>query len=64
MEEHDLLLLILAVFLPPVAVFLRDGCHLQLCVNIVLTFFFWIPGVIHAWWVVIADPRHKKNKVA
>ena len=48
---------LLAVFLPPVAVALRAGLGLQLVLNIVLTIIGWIPGVIHALWVLSSRPR-------
>ena len=44
--------LLLAVFLPPVAVLLRAGVGLQLLLSIILTIIGWIPGVIHALWVL------------
>jgi uncharacterized membrane protein YqaE (UPF0057 family) len=47
-----LLKLILAVLLPPVAVFLSSGIGITLIINIVLTLIGWLPGVIHALWVV------------
>ncbi len=50
---------ILAIFLPPVAVFLC-GKPIQGIISIFLTLLFWIPGVIHALFVVhnhLADQR-------
>lgn len=50
---------ILAIFLPPVAVFLC-GKPLQGIISIFLTLLFFIPGVIHALFVVhnhLADKR-------
>jgi uncharacterized membrane protein YqaE (UPF0057 family) len=50
---------ILAIFLPPVAVFLC-GKPIQGIISIFLTLLFWIPGVIHALFVVhnhLADKR-------
>ena len=50
---------ILAIFLPPVAVFLC-GKPVQGILNIFLTLLFFIPGVIHALLVVhnhLADKR-------
>jgi uncharacterized membrane protein YqaE (UPF0057 family) len=44
--------ILLAVFLPPVAVLLRAGVGLQLVLSIILTIIGWIPGVIHALWVI------------
>lgn len=48
--------LILAAFLPPVAVFLRAGAG-QALLNALLTLFFWIPGVLHAVWVIVNAPH-------
>jgi uncharacterized membrane protein YqaE (UPF0057 family) len=50
---------ILAIFIPPVAVFLC-GKPFQGIISIFLTLLFWIPGVIHALFVVhnhLADKR-------
>ena len=52
----------LAIILPPVAV-LFCGKPIQFVLNILLTLFFWIPGVIHAILVVnshLADKRADK----
>lgn len=43
--------ILLSIFLPPVAVLLKAGVGMQLLINIVLCFFFWLPAVIHALWV-------------
>ncbi|MGD9033833.1 MAG: YqaE/Pmp3 family membrane protein [Desulfobacteraceae bacterium] len=50
---------LLAVILPPVAV-LICGKPIQAILNLVLTLLFWIPGLIHAIFVVngyYADQR-------
>ncbi|QCR24923.1 YqaE/Pmp3 family membrane protein [Pontibacter sp. SGAir0037] len=44
--------IILAVILPPLAVFLHDGIGTSFWINIILTLLFWIPGIIHALLVV------------
>lgn len=44
-------LAILAIFLPPLAVGIREGCGCQLLVNILLTLLIFIPGVIHALYI-------------
>lgn len=54
---------LLAIILPPVAVLLK-GKPFQALLNLVLTLFFWLPGVIHAWIVINganADARMKKQ---
>ena len=52
----------LAIILPPLAVLLC-GKPFQFILNIFLTLLFWIPGVIHAFFVVnahLADKRTEK----
>ncbi|MFH4981986.1 hypothetical protein AB6A40_008695 [Gnathostoma spinigerum] len=48
----DILKLLIAIILPPLGVFLEKGCGLQLLINIVLTILGYVPGVIHAIWVI------------
>jgi len=50
---NKIVLIILAIFLPPVAVFLKDGAGKDLIINIILCLIFLVPGVIHALWRVI-----------
>ncbi|MEX1250887.1 MAG: YqaE/Pmp3 family membrane protein [Hyphomonas sp.] len=47
----SLVMILLAIFLPPVAVALKQGIGVQLLINILLTLIGWLPGVIHAFWV-------------
>jgi len=58
-----LLLIIIAIFLPPLAVAIKDGVRLQFCVNLALYIFiialaiagnplFGIIPLAHAIWVV------------
>lgn len=47
-----MLKIILAIFLPPVAVFLQRGVGTSLLLNIILTLLAWLPGAIHALLVV------------
>ena len=49
---NKVLLIILALLLPPVAVFLKNGVGKDLLINVVLCMFFYIPGIIHALWLV------------
>ena len=53
---------LLAIVLPPVAVLLC-GKPFQAVLNLILTMFLWIPGVVHALFVVnshLADVRTEK----
>jgi uncharacterized membrane protein YqaE (UPF0057 family) len=53
-SREDLLLIIIAILLPPLAVFLEEGLELQFVINLVLTVIgFWILGVVHAVWIVL-----------
>ncbi|MCL1049069.1 YqaE/Pmp3 family membrane protein [Shewanella abyssi] len=52
MDTNKLLLIIIAILLPPVAVFLKSGVGKDLVINIILCLLFFIPGVLHALWVV------------
>lgn len=49
----NLIRIILAIFLPPVAAFLTVGIGLHFWLNILLTIFFFVPGSIHAIWLVV-----------
>ncbi len=48
----QLIRILLAVFLPPVGVFMTYGLSTTLLINIALTFLGWVPGVIHAVWAI------------
>ncbi|KEF55529.1 uncharacterized protein A1O9_08279 [Exophiala aquamarina CBS 119918] len=47
----------LAIFIPPIAVLLRSGCGASFLINICLTILGWIPGIIHAWYVISRRER-------
>ena len=47
------ILIILAVLLPPLAVFLKSGAGKDLLINIVLCLFFYLPGILHALWLIL-----------
>ena len=49
----DLLRIIIAILLPPLAVFLQVGIGMQFWINIVLTILGYIPGIVHAIWVIV-----------
>jgi uncharacterized membrane protein YqaE (UPF0057 family) len=48
----DLLRIVLAVILPPLGVFLQVGLGAQFWINILLTLLGYLPGVIHAVWII------------
>lgn len=55
MVDNKVLLVIIAILLPPLAVGLKAGIGLPLVLNIVLTLLFYIPGLIHALIVVLGQ---------
>jgi uncharacterized membrane protein YqaE (UPF0057 family) len=48
----DLLRIIIAILLPPLGVFLQVGITKHFWINILLTILGYIPGIIHAVWVI------------
>lgn len=54
MEENtmDFLRIILSVIIPPVGVFLQVGFGLHFWINILLTLLGYIPGLVHAIWII------------
>jgi len=52
-----ILKIILALFVPPVAALLQVGLGLHFWINILLTILGFMPGMIHALWLVAADKR-------
>lgn len=53
MSENKLFMIICAVLLPPVAVGIKTGFGVHLVISILLTILFYLPGIIHALWVVL-----------
>jgi len=53
-ETELILLIILALFLPPLAVYLYEGSWTKtVTINLILTLIFFLPGVIHALIVIL-----------
>lgn len=48
----DLIRILCAVFFPPLGVFLQVGIGKDFWINILLTLLGYIPGIIHAVWVI------------
>jgi len=51
-----LVLILLAIFLPPLAAFFVVGLSTHFWINLVLTLLGWVPGMIHALWLVCGQP--------
>lgn len=53
----DIIRIIAAIFLPPLGVFLQVGLGAQFWINIVLTLLGYIPGIIHAIYIIATRPQ-------
>ncbi len=53
-DTNTLLMVIIAILLPPLAVFLKKGLGFHFILNIILLFVtVWIGALIHALWCVL-----------
>ena len=48
----DLIRILLAIVLPPLGVFLQVGFGLHFWLNILLTLLGYLPGIVHAVWII------------
>lgn len=48
----DLVRILAAIFIPPLGVFLQVGLGKDFWINILLTLLGYIPGIIHAVWII------------
>lgn len=49
----DVLRIVVAIILPPLGVFLQVGLGKHFWINILLTLLGYVPGIIHAVWVIV-----------
>lgn len=54
---RNLIRILFAILLPPVGVFLTVGLGGQFWLNILLTILGYIPGIVHAVWVIARRTR-------
>ena len=48
----NILKVVLAILLPPLGVFLQVGLGVQFWINVLLTILGYIPGIVHAIWII------------
>ncbi len=48
----DFIRVLLSILVPPLGVFLQVGIGPQFWLNILLTLLGYIPGVVHAVWII------------
>ena len=51
-KNMDLVRIVVAVLLPPLGVFLQVGIGKHFWINILQTLLGYIPGIVHAVWVI------------
>ena len=49
----DILRILIAIVLPPLGVFLQVGIGLHFWLNILLTLLGYVPGIIHAIYIIV-----------
>jgi len=52
-KDNTLLLVIIAILLPPLAVGLKAGFGGTFVLNLILFFLFYVPGLLHALYVIL-----------
>ncbi len=57
LTDMSLIRILAAIFLPPLGVFLTVGIGGAFWINIVLTLLGYIPGIIHAIWVIAKEDK-------
>jgi uncharacterized membrane protein YqaE (UPF0057 family) len=48
----DVIRIILSILIPPLGVFLQVGIGVDFWINVLLTLLGYIPGLIHAIWII------------
>jgi len=51
--DNKLLLIIIAILLPPLAVFLKKGVGVELLISLVLTLLGYLPGILYALYLIL-----------
>ncbi|MDY6938469.1 MAG: YqaE/Pmp3 family membrane protein [Cyanobacteriota bacterium] len=59
----DFLRILIAIIIPPLGVFLQVGIGAQFWINLLLTFLGYIPGIIHAVWIILKVPDGAGRKL-
>lgn len=52
MSTADLIRVIFSVIIPPLGVFLQEGLGKHFWINVLLTLLGYIPGLVHAVWIL------------
>ncbi|CAI7669018.1 unnamed protein product [Penicillium pancosmium] len=65
MCSSDVFLAVLAILFPPIAVWIKAGiCTADSIINIALCLLGYVPGLIHAWYIILKYPDPDYDNVA
>lgn len=53
LSASGILLVLLAIIVPPLAVVIKVGLSTQFWINVILTILGFVPGQLHALWVIL-----------
>ncbi|SJL08569.1 uncharacterized protein ARMOST_11935 [Armillaria ostoyae] len=57
--SEEILLIIVAILIPPIAVIIMKRPIAEILINVVLTLFFWIGGIIHALYLIYQQRKSR-----
>ncbi|GMM35764.1 Pmp3 protein [Saccharomycopsis crataegensis] len=56
MADSNLIIdVLIAIILPPVAVYIKEGTTSPFWINLILCLFVWFPAILHALYVVFKN---------
>ncbi len=58
----DFLRILFSILLPPLGVFFQVGIGLHFWLNIVLTLSGYVPGLVHAVWIIARTPASHADR--
>ncbi|KAK0478869.1 hypothetical protein IW261DRAFT_191545 [Armillaria novae-zelandiae] len=60
--SEEVLLIIVAILIPPIAVIIMKRSIAEILINVVLTLFFWIGGIIHALYLIYQQRKSRMRR--
>ncbi|GAA5977866.1 hypothetical protein JCM5350_006202 [Sporobolomyces pararoseus] len=60
-RTSDILLILVAILFPPAAAGILTGCSCDLLINIALTMLGYIPGHLHAFWLIYKNAQAEER---
>ncbi|GAA5942631.1 YqaE/Pmp3 family membrane protein [Sporobolomyces koalae] len=60
-RTSDIILILVAIVFPPAAAGILTGCSCDLLINIALTLLGFIPGHIHAFWLIYKNAQAEER---